>query len=187
MRGGLICYFRKNPEVKHGWDPEDHVKDQRAEKLRQHHLPIVHGDSSKRLDGAKFKFFGEQAHRDERKNQDEREPEEDRIKKCFLNRVLYLAPIHEGDLKIEINPANDEKEDQHNVGDRRVKIATNFAREQGVKLSHKLSITSTDKSMTPARNWMLGVGRWAFAVPCLHLVWMRQLNEHVLERRSTLS
>src|ERR1700751_894397 len=154
MRRRLVCYFRKNPEVKHGRDPEDYVKHQRAEKLRKHHLPVTHGDSRKRLDGAKFKFFGEQAHCDERKNQDECEPEEDRIKKCFLNRVLHLAPVHEGYLEIEINPADDEKEDQHDVRDRRVKIAANLAREQSVEFSHKLSITSTSKRMIPVRNWL---------------------------------
>src|SRR6266702_3722348 len=127
MRGRLFCYFQKNPEVKHGRDPEDDVKDQRAEKLRKHHLPVAHGNGRKRLDGAELKFFGEQAHRDERKNQDECEPEEDRIKECFLNRVLNLALVHEGDLKIEINPADDQKKYQHYVRDGRMEIAAHLA------------------------------------------------------------
>ena len=170
MRGWLFCYFQKNPKVKHSRNPKDHVKDQRSEKLRKHDLPVVHGDCRKRFDGAQLKFFGEQAHRDERKNQDECEPEEDRVKKCFLNRVLHLALVHEGNLKIEINPADDEKEDQYDVRDRRVKIAANFAREQGIKLTHGLSITSASesKSMRPARNWTFSVGRWALDVYFFH-------------------
>src|SRR5438105_12166358 len=151
MRGWLVCYFQKNPKVKHSRNPKDHVKDQRSEKLRKHDLPVVHGDCRKRFDGAQLKFFGEQAHRDEGESQDECEPEEDGVKKCFLNRVLHLALVHEGNLKIEINPADDEKEYQHDVRNRRVKIAANLAREQGIKLTHDLSITHdiNRKNMKP--------------------------------------
>src|SRR6478752_4625953 len=139
MRGRLVRCFQKNPEIKHGRDPEDHIKDKRAEEFREDHLPVAHGNSCKRLNGAELKFFGEQAHRDERKNQDECEAEEHRIKKCFLNCVLHLALVHEGDLKIEIDPADNEEEDQHDVGNRRVKIAAHLAREQSIKLTHGLT------------------------------------------------
>src|ERR1043166_8369455 len=136
MRRRLVCYFQKNPEVKQGRDPENYVKNQRAEKLRKHHLPVAYWNSRKRLDGAELKFFGEQAHCDERKNQNECEPEEDRVKECFLNRVLHLALVHERDLKIEIDPANDQEKDEHDVGDRGVKITAHLAREKGIKLTH---------------------------------------------------
>src|SRR4029077_7216583 len=146
-------------------DPENEVKDQCTEKLREYHLPVAHRRSSKRLNGAELKFFGEQAHRDQGKDQNECEPKEDRIEKRFLHRVLHLALVHEGDLKVKINSADDEEKDQHDVGDRRMEIAANLAREQGVKFTHGsislLQLTSNQ-------------------------VGMRELDEHILERRSTL-
>jgi hypothetical protein len=99
-------------------------------------LPIAYGGRRKRLNGPELKFFGEQAHRDQGKDQNEGEPEEDRIKECFLHRVLNLALVHERDLEVKIDPADDEEKDQHDVADGGMEIAAYLAREQGVKLTH---------------------------------------------------
>src|SRR5206468_9502635 len=136
VRGWLVCYSRKNPKVKQCRDPENEVKKQCTEKLREYHLPVAHRRSSKRLNGAELKFFGEQAHRDQGKNQNECEPKEDRIETRFLHRVLHLALVHEGDLKVKINPADDEEKDQYDVRYRGMEIAAHLAREQSVKFTH---------------------------------------------------
>ena len=82
------------------------------------------------------------------------------------DRVLHLTLVHEGDLKVKINPADNQEEDEQDVRDRGVKIATYFTREQGVKLTHEsISLLSLVSNQ----------------------VRMRQLNEYILERRSTLS
>ena len=78
------------------------VENERAEKFREHDLPVAHRRGHERLDRAELKFLREQSHRDERKNQDEREPEEDRIEERFLDRIGHGPLIHEGELEVEI-------------------------------------------------------------------------------------
>ena len=56
---------------------EDVEKDS-AKKFREHNLPVAHRRCHERLDGAELKFFGKQAHRDQRENENEREPEKRR-------------------------------------------------------------------------------------------------------------
>ena len=126
----------ENGEVKNGRDPEDDVEKKRAEKFCEHDLPVAHWRGHERLDRTEFKFFREQAHRDQRKNQDEREPEEDRIKKRFLHRVGDRPLIHVGKLEIEIDAAHQQEKEQDDVSDRRIKIAAHFARKECVKFSH---------------------------------------------------
>ncbi len=74
----------KDPEIKQRWKPKHEVKNKRAEKFRQNHLPVAHRRSHQRLDRAELKFLREQAHRDQRENQNKREPEKDRIEKRLL-------------------------------------------------------------------------------------------------------
>src|SRR4029079_350552 len=116
--------------------PEDQVKHEGAKKFREYHLPVPYRCSRERLDRAELKFFSKQAHRDQRKNQDEREPEKNRIEERFLDCVLHLALVHERDLEIKIDPADDQKKDHHDVRDRRMEIAAQFACEQGPKFTH---------------------------------------------------
>ena len=61
---------------------------------------------------------------------------------CLLYRVLNLALVHEGDLKIEIDPTDYQEKDEHDVRDRRMEITAYFAREESVKLTHGLSKTN---------------------------------------------
>ena len=136
----------KNRKVKNRGNPQNQIKNQRAEKFRQHDLPIADRRRHERLDSAEFKFLGKQTHGDERKDQHEREPEEDRIKERFLHRILHRPLIHERDLKIEIDAAHQQKENQNDVGDRRVEVTRHFAGEQGVELSH-----SAQKEVIPSR------------------------------------
>src|SRR6266550_59374 len=131
MRSCLACYSRENPKIKERRDPEDQVKDKGAKKFREYYLPVANRRGRERLDSAELKFFGKQAHRDQRKNQNEREPKEHRIEECFLDRVLHLALVHERDLEIKIDPADDQKKDHYDVRDRGVEIAAHFAGEQG--------------------------------------------------------
>jgi hypothetical protein len=58
---------------------------------------------------------------------------------------LHLALVHERDLEVKVDPADDQKEDHHDVRDRGVEIAANFADEQGPEFPHVLSITSKSK------------------------------------------
>src|SRR5207249_6212493 len=127
MSGRLMRYLGKDREVEQRRDPENEVKDQRAKKFREHHLPVAHRGGHEWLDRAELKFFGEQAHRNERKNQDEGEPEEDRVKERLLRRVLHWALVHEGNLKIKIDPTDDQEKDENDVGNGRVKVAAYFA------------------------------------------------------------
>ena len=142
MRSRLVCYSRENPKIKKRRDPEDQVKGKGAKKFGEYYLPIPYRCGRERLDRAELKFFGKQAHRDQRKNQNESEPEKNRIKERLLDRVLHLALVHERDLKIKIDPADDQKKDHHDVSDRRVEIAAHFAREPCVEFPHVLPITS---------------------------------------------
>src|SRR4029077_14675893 len=128
------------PKVKKRRDPEDQVKDKSANKFREYYLPVANRRSCERLDGAELKFLRKQAHRDQRKNQNKREPEKNRIEECFLDRVLHLALVHERDLEIKIDPADDQKKDHHDVRDRGVEIAAHFAGEQGPEFTHRSAL-----------------------------------------------
>src|SRR4029077_9265851 len=77
MRSRLVCYFRENPKVNQRRDPEDQVKHKSAKEFRKYYLPVAYRRSRERLDRAELKFFSKQSHRDQRKNQDECEPEKD--------------------------------------------------------------------------------------------------------------
>src|SRR6266567_1576443 len=141
MRSRLVRDLKEDGKVKQRRDPENHVEDQRAEKFRKYYLPITYRDSCQWLNRAELKFFSKQTHRDERKNQNKGKPEEDRVKKCLLHRVLHLALVHKGDLEIEVDPADYQEKDEHDVGDRRMEIAAYFARKESVKFPHKANIT----------------------------------------------
>src|SRR5262249_54003798 len=107
-----------------------------------------------------------QAHRDQGKNQNEGEPEEHRIKESLLDGVLHLALIHERDLEVKIDAADDQKKDHHDVSDRRVEIAAHLARQQGPEFTHRFALL-----------YLLQ----------LDLIRMCQLNEHILECAAPLS
>ena len=49
---------------------------------------------------------------------------------------MHLTLVHVRDLKIKIDPADDQKKDHHDVRDRGVEIAANFAGEQGPEFTH---------------------------------------------------
>jgi hypothetical protein len=49
---------------------------------------------------------------------------------------LHLALVHERDLEIKIDSADDQKKDHHDVRDRGVEIAAHFAGEQGPEFTH---------------------------------------------------
>src|SRR6266699_2757465 len=170
MGGGLPSDILKNYKIERGWNPENDIKDQRAKKFREHNLPVTHGRGHERLTRAEFKFFREQSHGDERKNQDKRKPEKDRIKKGFLHRVLDLALVHERNLKIKINSSDEQEENKNNIGDRRVKIAAHLARKERVKLTH-------------------GLPRMTMSVFYAHLYRIRvcDVDERILKRRPALS
>ena len=126
----------KDDEVKKRRNPKHHVENERAEKFCEHDLPVAHGRSHQRLDRAELKFLGEQPHGDERENEDEGEPEEDRVKERFLHRVGHRPLIHERDLEIEIDAAHEQEKDENDVSDRRVEITAHFASEQGEEFTH---------------------------------------------------
>src|SRR6266508_6310781 len=140
MRGRLIRDLEKDGEIKQCRDPENYVEDQRAKEFCQYYLPVAHRDSCQWFNRAELKFFGKQTHRDEGKDQNKGKPEEDRIKKCLLHRVLHLTLVHEGDLEIKIDPADYQEKDEHDVGDRGMEIAAYFARKESVKFLHRLNI-----------------------------------------------
>ena len=95
MSGRLVGYLQKNREIKQRRDPQNQIKNQRPKKFSKHDLPVAHRSSHEGLDGAELKFLGEQAHCDERKNQNKSEPEKDGVKKRLLHGVLHLALVHE--------------------------------------------------------------------------------------------
>src|SRR6266480_3654410 len=128
----------KNREVEKRREPEHDVKHERAEKFRQHDLRIPDRCSHKRLDCAELKFLGKKTHRDQRKNQNERKPEEHRIEKCFLHRIRGGPLVHERNLEIKIDPADQQEKYEHDVSDRRMKITAHFASKECVKFSHRL-------------------------------------------------
>src|SRR6266481_8412261 len=140
MGSRLVGDLKEDGKVKQRRDPENHVENQRAKKFRKYYLPVTYRDSRQWLNRAELKFFSKQTHRDQRKNQNKGKPEKDRVKKCLLHRVLHLALVHEGDLEIEIDPADYQEKDEHDVGDRGVEIAAYFARQESVKFSHKANI-----------------------------------------------
>src|SRR5207302_7546466 len=100
IRGGLMRDQLENPEVKQRRQPEDEIENQGTEEFREHDLPISDRRRHEGLDRAELKFLREQAHRDERKNQDESEPEEDRIEERFLDGIADRLPVHERKLEI---------------------------------------------------------------------------------------
>jgi hypothetical protein len=128
--------FLKDREVKQRRDPKNNVESERAEKFRKDHLPIVHRRGHEGLDCAKLKFFGEKPHRDERENQNEGEPKENRVKERFLHRVLHLALVHETELEIENDAADEQKKNQNDIRDGRVEVAAYFAHQEREKFSH---------------------------------------------------
>jgi len=75
----------KDREVKQRRDPKNDVENDRAEKLREDDLPVAHWCSHERFDRAELKLLRKKPHGNERKNQNEGEPEENRIEKA---RVL---------------------------------------------------------------------------------------------------
>jgi len=123
MSSRLVRYPQKNREVQQCRDPQHQIKNQCTEKFSKHDLPIAHRRSHERLDRAKLKFLGEQAHRDEWEDQNKGEPEKDGIKKRFLHRVLHLTLVHEGDLKIKVHSGDQQEKDKDYVGDRRVEVS----------------------------------------------------------------
>src|SRR5689334_2859003 len=106
----------EDPEIGRRRDPEGDVENERAKKLRENDLPIADRCSHERLYRSQLKFLGEEPHGDERKNQDESEPEKDRVKEGFLDGVAHRSLVHERNLEIEINPTNQKEENQHDVG-----------------------------------------------------------------------
>ena len=75
----------KDPEVNERREPEDHIKDESAEEFCQHDLPVADRRRHERLDRAELKLLREQSHGDQGKNQNEGEPEENRIEERFLH------------------------------------------------------------------------------------------------------
>src|SRR3984893_4934064 len=128
----------KDPEINQRRKPKDQVKNQRAKEFRQNHLPVTHRRGHERLDRAELKLLREEAHRNERKNQDKSEPEEDRIEKRLLDGILHGALVHERNLEIKIDPGHEQEKNENDVSDRRIKIAAHFAPKQGVELTHRV-------------------------------------------------
>ena len=64
---------------------------------------------------------------------------------------MNLALVHERDLEIKIDSADDQKKDHHDVRDRRVKVAPHFADEQRIEFPHVLPV----KSMSTSKNNVL--------------------------------
>src|SRR5438552_10180131 len=128
----------KDPEIDQRGKPKDQVKSERAEEFRQNHLPVAHRRGHEWLDRAQLKLLREEAHGNERKNQDKSEPEEDRIEKRLLDRILHGALVHERNLEIKIDPGHEQEKNENDVSDRRVKIAAHFAREQRIEFTHGL-------------------------------------------------
>src|SRR5438876_9391247 len=110
----------ENGEVEKGGDPKDDVEDHGPEEFRQYHLPVANWRSHQRFDCAELKFLRERSHGDERENQHKGEPEENRVKKCFLYRVLHWSLIHERDLEVKVRSADEQEEKQDDVRDRRI-------------------------------------------------------------------
>src|SRR5207248_6572602 len=117
-------------EVEERWKPERDVKHECADKLCQHNLQIPHRRGHERLDRAELKLLGEKTHRDQRKNQNERQPEENIIEKRFLNRVARRALIHERNLKVVIHARSEERRVGKECTSLSMKIAADLASEQ---------------------------------------------------------
>lgn len=126
-------------EVYQRREPKDHIEDQGPKKFRQHNLPVPDRRSHERLDRSEFKFLGKGPHGNQRENQNEGEPEENGIEERLLHRVLHRSLIHEGDLKVKVGATDEEKEEQDDVGDRRVEVTRYFAGKEGVEFSHNAS------------------------------------------------
>src|SRR3954451_10610344 len=105
----------ENEKVKCRRNPKDDVENEGAEIFREHDLPVTHGRSHEWFDGAEFKLFREEPHGDERKNENESEPKEDRVKECILNRVRDRPLIHKRDLHVEIESGDDQEKNEDDV------------------------------------------------------------------------
>src|SRR5205085_993658 len=134
---GFVCDLLKDREVEERWKPERDIKHERAEKFCQDNLQIPDRRGHECFDGAELKFLGKKTHRDQWKNQNERQPEKNVIEKRFLNRVARRALIHERDLKVVINPGDEQEKHDNDVTDRRMKIAADLAGKEGVELTHE--------------------------------------------------
>src|SRR5438309_12018867 len=119
----------EDQKVKKGWNPENKLEDESAEKFRQHYLPVSDRPGHKRFNRAQLKFLREQPHGDEWEYQDKSEPEKDRVKKCFLHRILDWPLVHERNLDIEVGSHHQQTDDQDDVGDGRVEVARYFERK----------------------------------------------------------
>src|SRR5205085_10698805 len=135
---GFVCDLLKDREVEERWKPERDIKHERAEKFCQDNLQIPDRRGHECFDGAELKFLGKEAHRDQWKNQNERQPEKNVIEKRFLNRVAHRALIHERDLKVVINAGDEQEKHDDDVTDRRMEVASNLAEQKCVKFSHSL-------------------------------------------------
>jgi hypothetical protein len=135
MRSRLVCYFRENPKVSERRDPEDQVKDKSANKFREYYLPVANRRSRERLDSAELKFSANKRiviNGKIKTNANQKKTE----LRTLLDCVLHLALVHERDLEIKIDPADDQKKDHHDVRDREIEIAAHFAGEQGPEFTH---------------------------------------------------
>src|SRR5438046_158120 len=123
----------KDPKINERRNPEDHVKDERSEKFRQHHLPVADRCGHERLDCAELKFLREKSHPDERKDQNKNETEEDRVEECLLDRIRKRPLVHVGELEVEIRSRDEEEKKEDDVSDRRVEVTAHFAGDERVK------------------------------------------------------
>jgi hypothetical protein len=148
----------ENDEVEQGRNPKDDVKDKGTEVLREHHLPVAHWRGHEWFDRPELKLFRKKPHRDERKNEDKSEPEEHGIKERLLDRILDRPLVHERDLKVEVDPADQEKEDEDDVGNRRIEVTSNFAGKKSEEFCHDLIEVSAalfpiPSGARPSRGW----------------------------------
>src|ERR1700737_836558 len=165
----------KDGEVKQRRHPMNDVENDRAEKLREDDLPVAHRCGHERFDRAELKLLRKKPHGNERKNQNEGEPEENRIKKCFLHRVLHRALVHVADLEIEIDAAHEQEKDEHDVSDRRVEVTAHFAHEQGEEFTHGCGAVEW---------WSDGVVEWWSILPGPRRFGRSNLRPRVFARAS---
>ena len=153
----------EDDEIEERWNPEHEIEDQCAEEFRKDHLPVAHRRGHERLDRAEFKFLREQTHRDQREDQDEGEPEENGVEEGFLHRIRHRLAVHEGELEVEIDAAQEQEENEDDVGNRRIEVTADFAAEESEELAHE-------------------VNSLAFSIPVLHIIRMSNLHEDIFQR-----
>src|SRR5437667_12174068 len=139
IRRRLLGDLLKDGEVEEGWKPERDVKHQRAEEFRQHNLQIPHWRGHERLDRAELKFFSEETHRDQWKNQNERQPEENDIEKRFLNRVRRRPLIHERNLQVVIDAGDEQEKHDNDETNQRMQIAAEVQGEQRIYFPQRIA------------------------------------------------